>query len=213
MPKSQHDPKTNNEKQQTGSSRRRGDVLENAILSAAWEELQETGYSKLTMEAVAIRAQTNKTAVYRRWPNKAKLVVAAMIKHMPKPSLDAPDTGSLREDVLSLLDRIIKPMQLIGAETIHGLMVDLHGDELHAKMTLSPRAEDPLSIAMTNILKSAEKRGEVILEGLPERVITLPVDLVRYELLTTHTPLTDEAILEIVDTIYLPLVWKASKQG
>ncbi|ACT04832.1 TetR/AcrR family transcriptional regulator [Paenibacillus sp. JDR-2] len=213
MTDSRQDRKKNNEEQQAGGSRRRGDVLENAILTAAWEELRETGYSKMTMEAVATRAKTNKTAVYRRWPNKAKLVIAAMIKHMPKPSLDTPDTGSLRDDVLSLMDRIIKPMQLIGAETIHGLMVDLHGDEFHAKMTLSPRAEDPLSIAMTNILKNAEKRGEVILEGLPERVITLPVDLVRYELLTTHTPLTDEAILEIVDTIYLPLVWKTSKQG
>ncbi|CAM3210729.1 TetR/AcrR family transcriptional regulator [Paenibacillus lupini] len=211
MPESQHDSKTNNEKQQAGGSRRRGDVLENAILSAAWEELQEIGYSKMTMEAVAVRAQTNKTAVYRRWPSKEKLIIASIIKHMPKPSLVAPDTGSLREDVLTLLERIIKPMQLIGAETIHGLMVDLHGDEVHAKLTLLPRAEDPLSIAMTNILRSAEKRGEVELGELSERVVTLPIDLVRLEVLTTHTPLTDEAVIEIVDHIFLPLVQKANK--
>jgi AcrR family transcriptional regulator len=211
MPESPQDNKMNNEKQQAGASRRRGDVLENAILSAAWEELQETGYSKMTMEAVAVRAQTNKTAVYRRWPSKAKLIIASMIKHMPKPSLDAPDTGSLREDVLTLLERIIKPMQLIGAETIHGLMVDLHGDEVQAKLTLSPRAEDPLSIAMTNILRSAEKRGEVELGELSERVVTLPIDLVRLEVLTTHTPLTDDAVIEIVDHIFLPLVQKPNK--
>lgn len=211
MPESPQDNNKNTEEKQAGGSRRRGDVLENAILSAAWEELQDIGYSKLTMEAVAVRAQTNKTAVYRRWPSKAKLIIASMIKHMPKPSLDAPDTGSLREDVLTLLERIIKPMQLIGAETIHGLMVDLHGDEVHAKMTLSPRAEDPLSITMTNILRNAEKRGEVVLEELAERVVTLPIDLVRLEVLTTHTPLTDEAVIEIVDHIFLPLVRKQTK--
>ncbi|RTE10000.1 TetR/AcrR family transcriptional regulator [Paenibacillus whitsoniae] len=196
------------EQQQTSGSRRRGDVLENAILSAAWEELAETGYSRLTMEAVAGRAKTNKTAVYRRWPNKAKLIVAALMKHAPKPSFEAPDTGSLREDVLTFLAGFIKPMQMIGAETIHGLMVEFHGDELHANMTLPPRSEDPLSKAMMNILRNAERRGEVKLAELAERVITLPIDLVRLELLTTHTPLTDEAVIEIVDVIFLPLVQK-----
>ena len=213
MPESPHEHNSNNDKQQAGGSRRRGDVLENAILSAAWEELQETGYSKMTMEAVAVRAQTNKTAVYRRWPSKAKLIIASMVKYIPKPSLDTPHTGSLREDVLDLLERIIKPMQMIGAETIHGLMVDLYGDEVHANLTLPPRAEDPLSIAMNNILESAKKRGEVVLGELPERVITLPIDLVRLEVLTTHTPLTDEAVVEIVDTIFLPLVRRPSKEG
>ncbi|MDR6552388.1 TetR/AcrR family transcriptional regulator [Paenibacillus qinlingensis] len=212
MAEQSHNRKKTSEEQQTAGSRRRGDVLENAILTAAWEELAETGYSRLTMEAVAVRAQTNKTAVYRRWPNKAKLIVAALIKHTPTPSLEAPDTGNLREDVLTLLERIIKPLQMIGAETIHGLMVEFHGDELHSKLTLPPRSEDPLAIAMTNILRSAQQRGEVILDELPERMITLPVDLVRFELLTTHVPLTDDAVIEIVDKIFLPLVQKPHKQ-
>ncbi|WP_235959525.1 TetR-like C-terminal domain-containing protein [Paenibacillus silvestris] len=135
------------------------------------------------------------------------------MKHTPKPSLDAPDTGNLREDVLTLLERIIKPLQMIGAETIHGLLVEFHGDELHSKLTLPPRSEDPLAIAMTNILRQAEQRGELKLDELKERVITLPVDLVRFELLTTHVPLTDEAVIEIVDVIFLPLVRKGNKEG
>ncbi len=213
MPKTANDSKRKGEEQETAGTRRRGDVLEKAILSAAWEELGETGYSRLTMEAVAVRAKTNKTAVYRRWPNKAKLIVAALMKHLPKPSLDTPDTGNLRDDVLTLLGRIIKPLQMIGAETIHGLMVEFHGDELHSKLTLPPRSEDPLAVAMSSILSNAQRRGEVKLEELPERVISLPVDLVRFELLTTHTPLTDEAVIEIVDAIFLPLVRKLDKQG
>ncbi|RUS47905.1 TetR/AcrR family transcriptional regulator [Cohnella sp. AR92] len=195
-----------NEEGQPGGSRRRGDVLENAILRAAWEELQETGYSKMTMEAVAARAQTNKTAVYRRWPNKAKLIIAALKKFGPKPAIESPDTGDLREDVLALLHGLIKPMQMIGVETIKGLMVDIHGDELLSKMTLPPRPDDILVNSIRNILRQADQRGEVELGKLPQRVIGLPVDLVRYELLTTRTPLTDEAIREIVDDLFLPLV-------
>ncbi|WP_379138749.1 TetR/AcrR family transcriptional regulator [Paenibacillus sp. sgz500958] len=213
MAEPSEDRKLNSKEQRTTGSRRHGDVLENAILTAAWEELGETGYSRLTMEAVATRAKTNKTAVYRRWPNKAELIVAALAKHTPKPSLDAPDTGNLREDVLTLLERIIKPMQMIGAETIHGLMVEYHGDELHSRMTLPSRFDDPLTLCMKNILQSAEQRGELKLEELPERVITLPLDLVRFELLTTHVPLTDKAMIEIVDMIFLPLVRNLNKEG
>lgn len=121
--------------------------------------------------------------------------------------------ASVTARLTSTMRREPKPMQMIGAETIHGLMVEFHGDALHANMTLPPRSEDPLAIAMTNILRHAERRGEVTLEGLPERVITLPVDLVRFELLTTHTPLTDEAVIEIVDAVFLPLVRKHNQEG
>ena len=55
------------------SSRRRGTKLEDALLDAAWEELQEVGYTRLTMEAVAARAGTSKPVLYRRWPNRARL--------------------------------------------------------------------------------------------------------------------------------------------
>jgi len=64
---------------------------------------------------------------------------------------------------------------------------------------------------MTTILRNAERRGEIEFGELPERVVTLPIDLVRLEVLTTHSPLSDEAILEIVDTIFLPLMRKNTK--
>ncbi|MFC0330683.1 TetR/AcrR family transcriptional regulator [Paenibacillus sepulcri] len=193
---------------QNKGTRRRGDILENAILQAAWEELNEVGYARLSMEGVAVRAKTNKNAVYRRWPNKAKLVVAAIIKHVPKPSIDAPDTGDLRKDVLILLQRIVKPLQMIGAETIHGIMVEYHGKDLISSLPqlMQPRTEDKLTLAMKTILKNAEDRGEVNPKRINARVIALPADLLRYELLTTHEALSDQAITEIIDDIFLPLV-------
>src|SRR4051794_29974940 len=57
--------------------RRRGTELEQAILRAAADELTEAGYAGLTMDRVAQRAHTNKNAIYRRWPNRAALGVAA----------------------------------------------------------------------------------------------------------------------------------------
>ena len=53
------------------ATRRRGATLERALLDAAWEELQESGYARLTMERVADRAGTSRAVIYRRWRNRA----------------------------------------------------------------------------------------------------------------------------------------------
>lgn len=57
------------------------------------------------MDAVAARAGVNKTTVYRRWPTKAELVSAAlyaMRDEEPAP----PNTGSLEQDLVELLERM-----------------------------------------------------------------------------------------------------------
>jgi AcrR family transcriptional regulator len=187
--------------------RRRGEALEAAILEAAWDELTETGYNRLTMESVASRARTNKAVVYRRWANKAKLVSAALRKHLPKPLLGVPDTGSLREDVLVLLRGIAAMLKTVGAETMRGLMSEQLVSELAPQSrTLNHIGEDKLSTIMIAILKNAERRGEVNFKKMSPRVVTLPFDLLRYEILTTQEPTSEETIIEIVDTIFMPLV-------
>lgn len=57
----------------TATLRRRGPVLERAILEAALEQLSTVGWNALTMEGVAAGAQTGKAAVYRRWPSRRSL--------------------------------------------------------------------------------------------------------------------------------------------
>jgi Tetracyclin repressor-like, C-terminal domain len=59
---------------------------------------------------------------------------------------------------------------------------------------------------MDELIERAIARGEVKSGQISERVARLPVDLFRHELLMTLQPLTDNAIDEIVDTIFLPLV-------
>lgn len=194
--------------QETPAGRRRGDVLEQAILKAAWDELQEAGYSRLTMEKIAARAKTNKMAVYRRWPNKPAIVVAAIFKIMPKPDFTIPDTGDLRSDVFGLLQKLSKPLQFVGAETIHGLMVEYLGTNMIDSLPKMLEEEDKLTVMMRTILKQAEKRGEVDLEKISDQVIALPADLVRYKVLTTHAPIDDQTLESIVDEIFLPLVRK-----
>src|SRR5262249_59930775 len=89
-----------------GASRRRGKVLEDALLGAAGDEVTGAGYAKFTMEGAAARAGTARSVLYRRWPSKAGLVHAAMRSHLGSLDDEAPDPGNLRKDVLSVLQRV-----------------------------------------------------------------------------------------------------------
>ncbi|MGW5328609.1 TetR/AcrR family transcriptional regulator [Streptomyces sp. NPDC004014] len=89
---------------QAATPRRRGAVLERAILDAALEQLSTVGWNGLTMEGVAVGAQTGKAAVYRRWSSKEDLVADALEAGLP-PVEEIPDLGGVREDLLALCRR------------------------------------------------------------------------------------------------------------
>src|SRR6202044_2096505 len=86
--------------------RRRGEELEAALLDAAWDELAEAGFAKLTMESVAARAKTGVAVLYRRWANKDDLVIAALRHYGKTRPVWVPDTGTLRGDMLALLESV-----------------------------------------------------------------------------------------------------------
>lgn len=88
--------------------RRRGASRETAILDATLQLLGEFGYGELTIDAVAARAGSSKTTIYRRWPDKSALVCAALIAaSLRHPDLPAGAT-SLREDLLMLVGLMAK---------------------------------------------------------------------------------------------------------
>jgi AcrR family transcriptional regulator len=187
-----------------GATRRRGATLEAALLDAAWDELQTVGYAGLTMEAVADRAGTSRAVLYRRWPKRPELVIAALRRHRPLLSGEIPDTGTLRDDVLALLRRMSARLTEIGPETVYGLLGDYLSDaELFARTH-----DQVLQIGagvMSTILKRAADRGEAH-SAVHPRVAALPMDLFRNDLMLRRTPPADWAIIEIVDDVFLPLV-------
>lgn len=194
--------------EQKKGTRRRGEILEEAIMNATLDELDQTGYAHLTMEKVANRAGTNKAVLYRRWANKYELVIAALHKRLPKITDEVPNTGNLRDDVYAYLQERIEPLKTIGAQTIRGLMMEpLIWRYIAAAMPqfAQRRSENKLTAAMTAIMKNAEKRGEIDLEKLSPRIISLPVDLLQYDLVTKQE-VSDRTITEIVDDIFIPLV-------
>ncbi|WP_058303220.1 TetR/AcrR family transcriptional regulator [Gorillibacterium timonense] len=194
-------------KNQTGTkpeTRRRGAQLEEAILRATKEELAEVGYSRLTIEGVANRAGTSKAVIYRRYPNRGELVLNAIRQRIPLPYEEIPNTGNLREDLIQVLRLMNRILTEIGAETVHGIMVEL--GEVPLSTLLFPNGRT--GRATTTVLKQAEERGELQFDKITPRMRTLPVDLIRHELLLSYEPVSEQTIAEIVDDIYLPLILK-----
>ncbi|MFD4555792.1 TetR/AcrR family transcriptional regulator [Streptomyces sp. NPDC058469] len=186
-------------------TRRRGAALEADILDAVWEELAEVGYARLTMEGVAARARTGKQVLYRRWPNRAELVKAAMPHRTGFIADHLPDTGELREDVLTLLRLMVVRQREIGPDVIRGLLAEAPD--------LDPKVFGIMHDILLTLLQRAVRRGEIPTADLPRRVVTVPAQLLRYEMVISRDPVADSALVEIVDAVYLPLLAGHGRHG
>ncbi|MCX7522887.1 TetR/AcrR family transcriptional regulator [Microbacterium sp. STN6] len=185
--------------------RRRGAALENALLDAAWDELAEKGYSDFTIESVAERAKASRAVIYRRWPTKPDLVRAAVTHVGRKEHVVIPDTGSLRDDMVELLQRSNRSRARLGIM----MMLQLSGYFAETGTALSDLRESLLagrSNAVETIIARAVERGEVDPSRLTPRVVSVPFDLYRQELLLTLKPVTEEVSASIVDEVFMPLV-------
>jgi AcrR family transcriptional regulator len=191
--------------QQPPRHRRRGEELEAALLEAAWDELADVGFGKLTMESVAARAKTGVAVLYRRWPRKDDLVMAAIAHYGRRYPVDVKDTGSLRGDMLTLLGDIGE------ARTVFTTVVSAAFSGLLANTGLTPaevreRLISDRPIWSNQVYQRAQERGEIDLGSIPAAVLSMPFDLLRHDLLMTLKPIPPERIHSIVDELFLPLI-------
>ncbi|GAA0935600.1 TetR/AcrR family transcriptional regulator [Nonomuraea longicatena] len=184
--------------------RRRGAALEEAILSAAAAELTESGYAGLTMDRVAARAGTNKNAIYRRWPGRLALGIAAYRRLAT--TVQPPDTGSLREDALELLRQANRTWSSPLGAVLRDLLAAAGGTaELLGQ--LQDQSGDAVAAPWLLVLGRAVARGEAAPEALHPRVATSAVVLLRNEFVVRGAPTApDDVLVDIVDEVYLPLV-------
>jgi AcrR family transcriptional regulator len=198
--------------EQLHRQRRRGEELEAALLDAAWDELAEAGFPKLTMESVAARAKTGVAVLYRRWQNKDDLVLAAIKHYGETRPVVIPDTGTLRGDLLALLHAINdgrNSFTVVVSAAFAGLLSSsgLTPAEVRARII----GDRPTW--SHEIFRRAHGRGELDLDTAPAAVLTMPFDLMRHDLLMTLKPVPADRIAAIVDELFLPLVAAYRRPG
>lgn len=85
--------------------RPRSTRADEAIIDAVLDLLAEgSTVESLSIEAVAARAAVGKATIYRRWPGKNELLVDALRRLKGTPRM--PDTGTVRDDLVTLLTAV-----------------------------------------------------------------------------------------------------------
>ncbi|GAA0454744.1 TetR/AcrR family transcriptional regulator [Streptomyces stramineus] len=187
------------------AQRRRGAELEKALLDAAWGELADNGYARFTMDAVVKRAGTSPPVLYRRWSDRDELIRDTIVHILKASRPAAPDTGSLREDLLALMRHIAtEHVQLITVMYAH--LASYYRETGRSPSSLFDPVATGRAAALDEVFDRAVDRGEIRSEILTERIKTLPFVLLRHEILMTFAPVPDHVLEEIVDTVFLPLV-------
>jgi AcrR family transcriptional regulator len=158
------------------------------------------------MDAVAARAGTSKNVIYRRWPNRAALSVAAYRQMVPTDPQNTPDTGDLRADALTLLNQVNDRMSAPAGKILREILSDMQNDPERVREVRDQLVRASVGPWLT-ILARAAARGDIGPDALTPRVATVAVDLLRNEYsLNGLTTIPASTIVEIVDQVFLPLV-------
>src|SRR6266542_2644871 len=180
----------------------RGDRARARVLRAALEVLVERGFPGFTMEAVALRAGASKTTVYRRWPSRSALLVAAMDEAFQP--LETPTTGDLRRDLLALM---VASKALLGSQPFPRLLAavidaaeqDASLAGLHFELT--ERRREPFRA----VLAEAAARGIISPTVDLDLAIDLLVGQAFYRRFVAHRPFPQGYVTDVVDLVLAAL--------
>ncbi len=191
--------------------RPRDSARENEILRIVLAILAEAGVEGLTFEEVARRAKASKQTLYRRWATKQEMVVAAIKAGPASGNKPEPiDTGSLRTDLLALLDRLEATIEAGSAVSLTILQSGLRDPELceHIEESVGPTGA-----RLTDaVMRSAIDRGELPASADPfafEEVAAAVLVIRKLNGLST-----DAAYREaLVDAVLIPALRSGAKAG
>lgn len=135
--------------------RPRDPQADQAILAAARDLMAEGGLSNLTVEGTAQRAGVAKTTVYRRYPTKLDLAVAAVAALV----LDAPETDTVEHGVREGTDLFQKSFGAPGAQAAYLAVAAAAATnpEVHERFTRD--VLDPVGLSISELVEDARHRG------------------------------------------------------
>lgn len=150
------------EAEQTGrkAGRPRSAQAHRAILEATLEVFAEVGLQGLSIEAVAEQAGVGKTTIYRRWSSKEDMLKEAL--DLVHESLPIPDTGNIRDDLLSmtrLAQAILSGNSLMGKLVLKLIAEMKTRPEIYRVFTA--KLMEPRIRQFRQIIERAQQRGEL----------------------------------------------------
>lgn len=183
--------------------RRRGEALEQAILEATLNQLNAVGFANLTMEGVAACARTGKASLYRRWGCKEDLVLDAFQQVMPGAH-DDPATGSLRTDLLAVLNRTVAVLGSPVGRVVRTLLAEVDADSELARSLRNDLLE-PRRASLLRLFERAAAHGELRAGTVTPTIAEVGPAMLLYRFLMSGQ-LSEQDVTAVVDEVILPLV-------
>ncbi len=188
--------------------RPRSEEARTAILTSALEIFEKSGFGGLTIEAVAERAGVGKATIYRWWPNKAALI-ADSFKSAVVRDTRFPDTGSIRKDLRTQLQRLAVIFRGPRGRILRSLIGGGQSDpELIAAFRtrwLLPRRAEALEV-----LDRAVQRGELPRSVDPNALLDSLYGPLYFRMLVGHGALDSKFVEQICDAVVSGFIQSSS---
>jgi AcrR family transcriptional regulator len=180
------------------------------LLAVTLQLLQEHGYDRLTVDAVASTARASKATVYRRWPSKGELVLAAFVEGIRQAAVP-PETGSLRGDLLRVGEVICEQVHQ-HANTIRAVLVEISRDPA-LRDAMQHQFLDQRRALIERILRQAVERGEIGEAALSAELWDLMPGYLIFRSIIPNRPPTARTVQTLVDDVMIPSLTRSAGLG
>lgn len=178
------------------------------LLAVTLQLLAEHGYDGLTVDAVANTARASKATVYRRWPSKAELVLAAFIEGVCQVAVP-PNTGSLRGDLVQIGETICEHAAQ-QSSTIRAVLVEVSRHPALAD-AMQHQFLDQRKALIQDVLRQAVDRGEIAEAAITDELWDLlPGYLIYRSIIPNRSP-DSRTVRALVDGFILPGLTRSTK--
>jgi AcrR family transcriptional regulator len=170
--------------------------IDEDVVLAVLDTLKSKGYRHVTIERIAKTVRRARTSLYRRWPSKRHLVAYAVVSTLEAEP--APDSGSLRQDLICAVDTLRRAFSGPLGQALPGLVADMAHDLELARMirgeVLNRRRTSIRNAILRGIARAEIRRGiqiDVLIDQL-----TAPC---YFRVLFGHARITRRFIETVVD--------------
>jgi AcrR family transcriptional regulator len=179
--------------------RPRSESARRAILDATVRLIEQDGYGRVSIEAIARRAGVSKQTVYRWWPTKAAIILEAL-NEAASAIAPVPDTGSLGTDLRRFVRRTVAGAAAPNARLLAALMAEAQRDEAFAQTFRAGFLAQRRRV-LHEVLTYARSRGELATSADLDFLVELVFGMLWYRILARHEPLDRRFADQLTDAV------------
>ncbi|MFE5616940.1 TetR/AcrR family transcriptional regulator [Streptomyces sp. NPDC056524] len=181
-----------------GPGRPREERVTRAVLEAVVALVAEQGMGAVTMDAVAARAGVSKPSMYRRWPTKQDLVIAAAEWRVGP--LSVPDMGDFRAELRAVLTARLEAYRMPGVDRLLAGVIAAAaeaGSERGAYGEYTARVTGE----MRNIVERGIVRGDVRPDVDVDATVTLVASSLVFRMVAEQRMPDERLVDSVVDLV------------